>query len=251
MESANAITPPVAAPEAPCEVRAVYDALGELFIFIRLYCSGAEERELLAKYARGIRCTTSLWARAYTGKSPIDPGDRGALENALDAGSHGIEVVPREAARLLEHDAPALLADPARPAISRQEVKLVEVPADHRGRVPEGRGSSLPRGHKASAAKNGIPETGVEAPGTPDRAALERDLATGGERGIRTPDALAGAPDFESARPFSERNISLQALAYDLVDAGDHDPTACARACCNEPITLQLAGDVAGVEARQ
>jgi len=80
---------------------------------------------------------------------------------------------------------------------------------------------------------------------------LARARASGGERGIRTPDALAGTPDFESARPFSDRNISLAALAYDLVDAGDHDPTTCARACCNEPIALQLAGDVVGGEVRQ
>jgi len=73
--------------------------------------------------------------------------------------------------------------------------------------------------HLAHLEKNGAAGAGVSSPATPNADALQRAAASGGERGIRTPDTLAGTPDFESARPLSQRNILLGALEHDLFDA--------------------------------
>src|SRR4051812_5851143 len=76
-----------------------------------------------------------------------------------------------------------------------------------------------------SARKNGAPQEDRKEPeARPGAGALARTDDRGGERGIRTPDTLAGTPDFESGT--SPRAAQLAALAWDLVD---RDPQLAAR----------------------
>src|SRR4051794_14461115 len=113
-----------------------------------------------------------------------------------------------------------------------------------------------------SARKNGAPQDVTKEPEARLGAgALARAGDGGGERGIRTPDTLAGTPDFESGAsssdgngsgeegsdddgepPLTTRAMRLAALAwdlverdpqlaarvaFDLVDLDEHDPLAC------------------------
>ncbi len=74
-------------------------------------------------------------------------------------------------------------------------------------------------GRHLAHLENGIAGAGVTSPAIPNPRVHEHTRAAGGERGIRTPDTLAGTPDFESARPLSQRKISLGALEHELFDA--------------------------------
>jgi hypothetical protein len=126
-----------------------------------------------------------------------------------------------------------------------------------------------------SARKNGAPQEDEKEPeARPGAGALARTGDHGGERGIRTPDTLAGTPDFESGTspsdgngsgeegsgddgepPLSARAVRIAALAWDLVDRDpqlaarvafdlveldEHDPVACIAACCNSPLALEV-----------
>lgn len=124
--------------------------------------------------------------------------------------------------------------------------------------------------------ENGAPqgEHGQYPEARPSAGALERAGGTCGERGIRTPDTLAGTPDFESGAsssdgngsgeegsdddgdpPLTTRAVRLAALAwdfvdrdpqlaarvaFDLVELDEHDPVACIAECCNSPLALEV-----------
>jgi hypothetical protein len=104
-----------------------------------------------------------------------------------------------------------------------------------------------------SARKNGAPQdTEKEPEATPGAGALARTDDRGGERGIRTPDTLAGTPDFESGT--SPKAAQAVRLAWDLVDKetaprlaawfleqlDEHDPLACEAICCNSPLAIEV-----------
>jgi hypothetical protein len=132
--------------------------------------------------------------------------------------------------------------------------------AEQRGRYLRAR-EALASIFWENGAPRGEPAIAPEARPTAGDLPAVGDLC--GERGIRTPDTLAGTPDFESgvsARAMQARrdleNAAVR-LAWELVGketaprlaawfleqlehVDEHDPVVCVAACCNTPVALEV-----------